>query len=251
MPTATSADPFLRAVRADGLPRRGWPYDLPAVRALAAGDGLDLDAPVVMLCGDNGTGKSTIVEALAVALDINAEGGSKHFRFATRATEAPLADHLIVVRRAGKRPADTFFLRAESFFNVASEIERLNVLDSYGGVSAHERSHGEGFLDLVHHRFRPGGLYLLDEPEAALSVHGCLALLARIVELTAAGAQFIVATHSPILLACPDALLYETSEDGIAPADYDDTGPVALTRGFLADPARYLHHLLATDRGTD
>lgn len=238
--------PYLRSVRAEALPGRGWPWELPAVRALEAG--LDLDAPVVMLCGDNGTGKSTIVEALAGELGINVEGGSRNFRFATRTTEMPLAKHLVVTRRAGPRPhpADTFFLRAETYYNVATVIER-GPLDDYGGVSPHERSHGEGFLDLVTNRFRPGGLYLLDEPESALSVHGCLALLAAMVELSGAGAQFIVATHSPVLLACPGALRYETGEDGIAPVEYDDAGPVRLTRGFLDDPQRFLHHLLAED----
>jgi predicted ATPase len=238
--------PFLRSVRAEGLPGRGWPWEVPAVRALE--DGLDLDAAVVMLCGDNGTGKSTIVEALAVELGVNAEGGSRNFRFATRETATPLAEHLVVTRRAGPRPADSFFLRAETYFNVATEIERLGgPLDSYGGTSAHERSHGEGFLDLATNRFGPGGLYLLDEPESALSVHGCLALLAVIADLAKAGAQFIVATHSPILLACPDALRYETGPDGITPIEYDDAGPVRLTRDFLADPQRFVHHLLASD----
>lgn len=240
------SEPFLRAVRAEALPARGWPWELPAVRALE--DELDLDAAVVMLCGDNGTGKSTIVEALAAELGINVEGGSRNFRFATRETATPLAEHLVVTRRAGPRPVDSFFLRAETYFNVATEVERLGgPLDAYGGVSAHERSHGEGFLDLATNRFRPGGLYLLDEPESALSVHGCLALLAVIADLAGAGAQFIVATHSPILLACPGALRYETGPDGIAPVGYDEAGPVRLTRDFLDDPQRFLHHLLADD----
>ncbi|SDD08940.1 AAA family ATPase [Glycomyces harbinensis] len=240
------AAPFLRSVRAEALPARGWPWELPAVRALEAG--LDLDAPVVMFCGDNGSGKSTIVEALAAELGINVEGGSRNFRFATRETEAPLAEHLVLTRRAGPRPVDSFFLRAETYYNVATEVERLGgPLDGYGGFSPHDRSHGEGFLDLVANRFRPGGLYLLDEPESALSVHGCLALLEVVVRLSGAGAQFIVATHSPVLLACPGALRYETGEDGIAPVDYDDAGPVRLTRGFLADPQQFLHHLLADD----
>ncbi|RRR98677.1 AAA family ATPase [Glycomyces terrestris] len=240
------AGPFLRSVRAEGMPESGWPWDLPAVRALEAG--LDLDAPVVMFCGDNGTGKSTLVEALADALGFNVEGGSRNFRFATARTATPLAEHLVVARRAGRRPADSFFLRAESFFNVATEIERLGAgWGAYGGTSAHERSHGEGFLDLVVNRFGGAGLYLLDEPESALSVHGCLALLARIASLTAQGSQFIVATHSPILLACPGAVLYEAGGEGIAPVAYDEAGPVRLTRGFLADPQRYLHHLLDGD----
>ena len=148
-----------------------------------------------------------------------------------------------------------FFLRAESFYNVATEIERLDadpdsppLLPAYGGVSPHERSHGESFLDLVIHRFGPDGLYLLDEPEAALSVRGCLALVRRIGDLVRQGSQFIVATHSPILLAVPDARILQVDIDGtIEQVDYDAAEPVTLTRSFLADPARFLHHLFTDD----
>ena len=119
------------------------------------------------------------------------------------------------------------------------------LLPAYGGVSLHERSHGESFLDLVTHRFGPEGLYLLDEPEAALSPRGCLALVARIADLVAQGSQFMVATHSPILLAVPGARILQIDADGeIEQVDYDQADPVTLTRGFLADPQRFLRHLL-------
>lgn len=210
---------------------------------------------MTFLVGDNGTGKSTLVEALAVAAGFNPEGGSRSIRFATRATESCLGEHL-VLRWGAVKPRTGFFLRAESFYNVASEIERLDadpgsppLLPAYGGVSLHERSHGESFLDLVSHRFGPGGLYLLDEPEAALSPRGCLALLARIGDLVGQDCQFVVATHSPILLAAPGARILQIDADGqVEQVGYDQAEPVTLTRQFLADPDRFLHHLFSDER---
>jgi len=232
-----------------------YPFTLPVVRHLAQSGGLDLHPGVTFLVGDNGTGKSTLVEGLAVAAGFNAEGGSRSFRFATRATESSLGDQLVL--RWGVRKARTgFFLRAESYYNVASEIERLDrdpgsppLLPAYGGISPHERSHGQSFLDLVTHRFGPSGLYVLDEPEAALSPRGCMALVARIVELVTQGSQFVVATHSPILLALPGATIYEIAEDGqIERVDYDRALPVRLTRDFLAAPEKFLRYLLTDDQ---
>ncbi|MFE7226439.1 AAA family ATPase [Nocardioides sp. NPDC057577] len=227
-----------------------YPFTLPAVRELAGGDGIELDERVTFLVGDNGTGKSTIIEAIAVASGFNAEGGSTSFRFATRASESSLADY-ITVQRGLRRPRSGYFLRAESFYNVATEIERLDaaspepLLPAYGGVSFHERSHGESFLDLVMHRFRPHGLYILDEPEAALSVRGCLALVARIIELADERSQFIIATHSPILLSVPGAKILQFDEDGrVEEVAYDDAEPVNLTRRFLSNPERYLRYVL-------
>ena len=223
-----------------------YPFTLPAVRELFGEEGIELDERVTFLVGDNGTGKSTIIEAIAVASGFNAEGGSTSFRFATRATESSLADY-IRVERGLKRPRNGYFLRAESFYNVATEIERLGLdsTDAYGGGSLHERSHGESFLDLVMHRFGPRGLYILDEPEAALSVKGCLALVARIVELADDRSQFIIATHSPILLSVPGAKILQFSENGcITQVAYDDAEPVSLTRRFLSNPERYLRYVL-------
>ncbi|MFC4337599.1 AAA family ATPase [Salininema proteolyticum] len=248
----TTHGAYLRSLRLDNPPRGTWPFNLPAFVNLE--HDLNLDAPIVAFCGDNGAGKSTLIEALAVACGFNAEGGSANFRFTTRKTDTSLANHLIVARHPGAQPATGYFLRAESFFNVATEIERLDadpdtepLLPAYGGVSFHERSHGEGFLALVNHRFGPRGLYILDEPEAALSVHGCLALLSRMVELAGQGSQFFVATHSPILLAAPGAVIYQCDETGTHEVDYDDADPVALTRGFLASPERFLRHLFTSE----
>jgi predicted ATPase len=245
---------FLRWVELDdAAPRRGYPYSLPVIAALRAAGRWDLDPAVTFLIGDNGTGKSTLVEALAVAAGFNPEGGSVHFRFSTRATESELGHYLRLVRGV-RKPRTGFFLRAESFYNVATEVENLErvdpglIKDAYGNRAPHERSHGESFLALAVHRFGPRGLYLLDEPESALSVHGSLALLARMVDLVAAGSQFIVATHSPILLAYPGAVIWQIGADGtMRRVDYDDADPVRMHRDFLADPGRYLHHLLRDD----
>jgi predicted ATPase len=226
------------------VPRTGYPFDLPAVRALADGRELSLPSPVTLFTGDNGSGKSTLIEAIAVAAGFNPEGGTTSFNFATRATESALGGDLTLIRTAGRKPRTGFFLRAESYYNVATEIERLGVTGSYGGISPHQRSHGESFLDLAAHRFGPGGLYLLDEPEAALSVNGCLALLLRIADLVATGSQFLIATHSPILLAAPGATILEiTAEGPIREVSFDQAEPVAMTRAFLADPGRFLRAL--------
>lgn len=230
-----------------------YPFTLPAVAYLGRCGGLRLGPGVTFLVGENGTGKSTLIEALAVAAGFNPEGGSQNFRFATHATESSLGDSLILTWGTTK-PRTGFFLRAESYYNVASEIERLNrepgppLLPAYGGISPHERSHGESFVDLVTHRFGPNGLYLLDEPEAALSVRGCMAVLARLAELTKQGCQIVVATHSPILLALPGATICEIAETGeITRVAYDEALPVRLTRDFLTAPERYLRHLLTDE----
>ncbi|MDL5158061.1 AAA family ATPase [Actinomycetospora termitidis] len=251
-PPPGAAEVFVQHVRlGPDAGTDGYPYDLPVVRALRASGGLAFDRPVTFLVGHNGSGKSTLVEALAVALGLNAEGGSQNFRFATADAHSPLGEAL-VVRHGRRKPRSRYFLRAESFFNVASEIDRLDregggppIIDGYGGVPLHERSHGESFLDLFVHRFGPDGLYVLDEPEAALSPQGAMAVLARVHELARAGAQFVIATHSPILLAVPDARILEIGDDGSWHAvAYDEAMPVVLTRGFLADPARHVAELL-------
>jgi predicted ATPase len=242
--------PFLRSVtlaRERIETPEAYPFSIPAVQAL---DALEFSR-VTYFIGENGSGKSTILEALAVASGFNAEGGTINFNFATRRSESPL-HRCIRLTRALRRPRTGFFLRAESFFNLATEIERLDaepsfappVIESYGGRSLHEQSHGESFLALMKHRFGPEGLYILDEPEAALSPSRQLGLLLRMHELLAEGSQFIIATHAPIVLAYPGATIYRVDDRGIAPVEYDETEHVCLTRDFLNDRERYLQRLL-------
>jgi predicted ATPase len=218
-----------------------YPFSLPAVRYL---DILPLHPRVSFFVGENGSGKSTLLEAIAVCSGFNAEGGTKNFRFGTRISHSPLHEY-IRIGKGTRRPKDGFFLRAESFFNVATEIERLDVVDSYGGKSLHEQSHGEAFLALLMDRFGGNGLYLLDEPEAALSPQRQLAALARIHDLVQAGSQFIIATHSPILMAYPDAYIYACSTDGINLIDYYDTEHYRVMHDFMVNPKRMLDVLLS------
>jgi predicted ATPase len=207
---------FVQAVRLErgGVPGfTSYPFSIPAVRQL---DTLELDPKITFLIGDNGSGKSTLVEAIAIAAGFNPEGGSKNLRFATRSSESVLHQHLTLVR--SPRRLDGFFLRAESFFNVATQLDDLHALDSYGGVSLHEQSHGESFLALAVHRFGGNGFYVLDEPEAALSPQRQLSLLSIIFDLVERRrSQFLIATHSPILMAYPGARIYQLGSDGLAP----------------------------------
>ena len=251
----SGVDGFLRAVRLDGEDpsgaRRGYPWALPFVSTLVAPGGMALHPAVTYLVGENGSGKSTLMEALAVACGLNPEGGSSNFSFATRESHSALGDALSLVRGA-RRPRTDFFLRAESLFTAASYLEALppelsgrGSLDAYGGRSLHEQSHGESFLAVLLHRFGGQGLYLLDEPEAALSTQNQLTFLRRVHELVGERSQFVIATHSPLVLAYPDSIIYELSADAPPAAiDYESAEPVRLTRGFLADRERFLAALL-------
>jgi predicted ATPase len=238
---------FIRSVtlKRDDVPGFDeYPFSIPAVRGLSE---LRLHPAVTLLAGENGTGKSTLVEAIAVAAGFNPEGGSRHMLFGTRVSHSPLHEHIRLVRGT-RSPKTGYFLRAESFFNVASYVETIpEAVSSHGGVSLHEQSHGESFISLVMNRFGSNGLYILDEPEAALSLRGNLALMRRMHDLVHEGAQFIVSTHSPILLGFPDAVIYVFSEDGIAEVPYEETEQYELTRSFLDDRGRFLYFLFAED----
>lgn len=232
---------YIRAIRLSAPPpESSYLARLPAVKSLGEGE-LCFNAPVTFLVGENGTGKSTLLEAVAVAAGFNAEGGTRNFNFSTAHTESELHEYLTLVR--GRYPRDGFFLRAESFYNVASNIDEMDVIASYGGVSLHEQSHGESFLALVQNRFGGEGLYILDEPEAALSPSRMLTLMCEMDRLVKADSQLIIATHSPILMAFPGAELFELSERGIRPVEYRETEHYQLTRRFLENPERMLHYL--------
>ncbi|HZK61382.1 MAG TPA: AAA family ATPase [Anaerovoracaceae bacterium] len=212
---------------------------LPAVKNL---DCLELSKNVTFLVGENGTGKSTLLEAIAVCYGFNAEGGTKNFSFSSKETHSNLYDYITVVKGV-KRPKDGFFLRAESFYNVATEVDRLELVNSYGGKSLHEQSHGESFITLVLNRFRGQGIYILDEPEAALSPSRQMTLLAQINQLVKEGSQFIIATHSPILMAYPGADIYMLDDAGMEITAYEETEHYILTKNFLDNPEQMLHYL--------
>lgn len=226
----------------------GYLRELPVV---ACFDELNFCRQVTFLVGENGTGKSTLMEALAIKCGFNPEGGTKNFRFATNETHSELYRYLKITR-GYKRERDGFFLRAESFYNAASYIEELDeipasspkIRESYGGESLHRQSHGESFMSLALHRFGGRGLYILDEPEAALSPARQMALLSRIDQLVKQDSQFIIATHSPILMAYPDADIYSLSSEGIRLTPYQDTEHYRLTKQFLDHPDSMLRYLL-------
>ena len=237
---------YISGVRMREKPGEAYLERIPAVRQLLEGETLSFSSPVTFFVGENGTGKSTLIEAIAVAAGFNPEGGTKNFRFQTAKAHSTLHECLTIIKRG--YPKDGFFLRAESFFNVATNIDGLDeepafsppVIDSYGGIPLHERSHGESFLALVQNRFGGNGLYILDEPEAALSPMKILTLMCEMKRLVDRNSQFIIATHSPILMAFPGAEILEFSENGIQKTDYRNTEHYEITRRFLENPERYL-----------
>ncbi|RBP93195.1 putative ATPase [Cytobacillus firmus] len=224
-----------------------YPFSLPSLKTM---DEVPFHPKVTFLIGENGMGKSTLLEAVAVALGFNAEGGSFNFNFSTFDSHSVLGDYLKVIKGID-RPSDGFFLRAESFYNVASNIEEMDreggapkVIDSFGGRSLHEQSHGEAFFSTFLHRFRGNGIYILDEPEAALSPLRQMSMLTRIHDLVREHSQFIIATHSPIIMAYPDAAIYEFSEEGISEKKLEETNHYRIMKQFFDDKKRMLHHLL-------
>jgi predicted ATPase len=225
-----------------------YPFSLPVIRHL---DTLELHPAVTFLVGENGSGKSTLMEALAVAWGFNPEGGTKNFRFGTRASHSVLHEYLRLVKSA-RRPRDGFFLRAESLFNLASEIEHLDeepsfgppIINSYGYRSLHEQSHGESFFAVMMHRFGGHGFYVLDEPEAALSPSRQLAMLSRIHQLVKSRSQFVIATHSPMLMAYPNAWIYQIGANGMERVSLEDTEHYVVAKRFLNDPHRQLERVL-------
>ncbi|HEV7280390.1 MAG TPA: AAA family ATPase [Pirellulaceae bacterium] len=222
-----------------------YPFTIPAIRSFRT---LTIDSPVTMFVGENGSGKSTLLEAIAVAWGFNPEGGTRNFRFKTRESHSELHEYLRLSH--GSKPlkyADGFFFRAESFFNVATEIDRLGVVAHYGSRSLHERSHGEAFLELVLERFGGGGFYILDEPESALSPQRQLAFLALIHRLVQWQSQFIIATHSPILLGYPGAKILRFDADGITPIEYEQTEHFQVTRAFLTRRESMLREVLGQE----
>jgi len=224
-----------------------FPFNIPSVQEL---EKIEFHPKLTFLIGENGTGKSTILEALAENYGFNPEGGSKNFHFSTY-KQSSLLSEKIIVEKGIKKPRSEFFLRAESFYNVASNIEKLDeeegggapIIDYFGGKSLHNQSHGESFFSVFMNRLRGNGLYIFDEPEAALSPQRQLAFLVRLNELLEQGSQCIIATHSPILLSYPEATIYEFSANGIEIKKYKETENYLLTKSFLDEPETFLQKL--------
>jgi predicted ATPase len=232
----------------EDINENAYPFFLPFFRHA---DGLKMHPKVTFFVGENETGKSTLLEAIAIASGFNPEGGSINFNFNTRASHSVLHQHIRTSRGIHRR-TDGYFLRSESFFNVSTEIENLDaepsmappIINSYGGNSLHEQSHGEAFWSVFLNRFSGNGFYILDEPEAALSPSRQMAMLLRMHELIADNSQFIIATHSPILIAYPDALIYEFSDQGVQPRTYDQTGLFQTYNDFFRNPLYMVNRLL-------
>lgn len=219
-----------------------YPFDIPAVRAL---DQIDFHPNVTFFVGENGAGKSTVLEALAVSLGFGSEGGTRNVQFKTVESVSPLSGALRLARSVPSA-RDGYFLRAESFFNVASYMDEVGYTSGYGG-SLHSCSHGEAFMAVLVNKLRGHGLYRMDEPEAALSPNRQLAALRAIHELVEDGSQFIIATHSPILLAYPHATIIQFDNSGVSEVAYEDTEHYAVTRDFLNHHQRRLELLLDED----
>lgn len=245
---------YLRAVELVEMPPENlYISKLPVVKNLAKIGKIEFRQPVTFLVGENGTGKSTLLEAIAIAVGFNAEGGGRNFTFSTNESHSPLWKYIDTVKSVSAK--DGFFLRAESLYNLASNIDEMDkepsfdprVIESYGGVSLHKQSHGESFLSLIGNRLRGDGLYIFDEPEAALSPMRLLTLIAEIDRLVKNNSQIIIATHSPILMAYPNAEIIELSESGIRKVDYKETEHYKTTKQFLDNPERMIKYLLCSE----
>lgn len=224
--------------------------EIPALNSI---DTISFDSNITFFVGENGTGKSTLLEGIAVAYGFSAEGGNKNYNFSTFDSHSSLYDAITLVRGV-RRPKNSYFLRAESFYNVASKSEEYrdgdpieSFYESYGGKSLHQLSHGESFLALVQGNFKEEGFYILDEPEAALSPQRQLTLLIEMERLAKKGAQFIVASHSPILLGIPDASLLSFDNEKIHPCQYVDTSSYQVMEMFINHREGFLRHLFAND----
>ena len=204
---------------------------------------MDFHKPVTFFVGENGSGKSTLLEAIAVDYGFNPEGGTKNYNFSTFDSHSELCDALRL-SKGYKKAEWGYFLRAESFYNVATAEDEYSRLPNGKPQHFHEKSHGESFLAMAQENFKPNGLYLLDEPEAALSPQRQLTLLLEIVNLAKEGSQFIIATHSPILLGIPDAEILSFDGGVLHPCEYEETDSYQVTKMFIYNRGQVLKHLL-------
>lgn len=217
-----------------------YPFNIPSISEL---DCIEFHPDVTFFVGENGSGKSTLIEAIAVALGFNAEGGTKNSTFATKKTHSRLNEYIKLVK-SFKMPKDNYFLRAESFYNLATLMDETGYLTSYGGKSLHQQSHGESFMATLLYKLQGNGLYIMDEPEAALSPSRQMAALSAIHQLVEENSQFIIATHSPILMAYPRSTIYQFSQCGIDRIAYEDTEHYAVTKDFLDRHEQMVKYLM-------
>jgi len=239
---------FIRSIKIDWdkIEKNNYIRSIPSIYSI---NELKFTKNVTFFVGENGTGKSTLLESIAVAYGFNPEGGTKNFNFETRSTHSDLHGAIRVIKGVLKAKSN-FFLRAESFYNVASKIEDYRDDDyetyykRYGGKSLHDQSHGESFLALIQSQFTEKGLYILDEPEAALSPQRQLTLLILIHDLAQRGAQFFIATHSPILLGMPEASILSFDNGKISEVKYEDTESYKITELFINNKESLLNNLL-------
>jgi len=229
---ALKTKPYLREITVQHSPEQptdSYPFSIRAIRGLKT---LRFNPDVTFFVGENGSGKSTLLEAIAIAMGFGAEGGTKNLKVQTAETISNLHQFL-KLKKGFKLPNDGYFLRAESFYNVATAVDRSGYLVGYGNKSLHERSHGEAFMTLLTTKLKGNGFYLLDEPEAALSPSRQLAALWAINRLLDKNSQFIIATHSPILLSYPGATIFNFDGEGLTEIAYEDTEHFGITRDFL------------------
>jgi len=217
-----------------------YPYCLPAFREL---DILEFHPQVTFIVGENGTGKSTLLEAIAIAWGFNPEGGTCNFNFSSRNSHSELHEYIRLIRGT-RKPKDSFFFRAETFYNLATQIDELKVSDFYGGKSLHEQSHGEAFFATFMNKFKGNGLYILDEPEAALSPMRQMAMISRMHDLANQQSQFIIATHSPIIMGYPGAMILQISNNGIEVIEYEKTEHYIIMKEFINNRKKMLQVLL-------
>ena len=217
-----------------------YPFSIPAIASI---EDISFHPDVTFIAGENGAGKSTLIEAIAIAMGFGPEGGTKNVKIRSADDVSTLSNH-IKLAKSYKRPKDGYFLRAESFYNVATYMDELNYLEGYGGKSLHARSHGEAFFSALTEKLRGNGLYIFDEPEATLSPGRQMAALTAIHDLVTTESQFIIATHSPILMAYPNAKILLLDEHGLSEIEYENTEHYRVTRDFLNRYPAMLKHLL-------
>lgn len=239
---------YIMEVRLDGeLPEDLYVSQLPSITMLKDYP-MRFEKPVTFFVGENGSGKSTLLEAIAVKYGFNPEGGTRDYSFETANTHSGLYKYITLAKKY--RPRDGFFLRSESFYNFATDVDERRSDDvlayrSYGEKSLHKRSHGESIAAVIQNRFFGNGLYILDEPEAALSVSKQYMLISKIYQLVKERSQFIIATHSPILTGYPNANIYEFSEYGIEKTEYENTDNYRLTKQFINNREKICEILLS------